>query len=94
MSTPLYGITIGGRHYTDIALPFGCWTSSLAYARTTNAVVYILRKKGHYGHCHLDDFVGVAGTKLEADRTYADLLETTTDLGLVLSPKKCTPPTR
>ena len=94
LSVPLFGITLAGKHYTDIALPFGCRTSSLACARTTNAVVYLLRRKGHMVHCYLDDFVGVAGTKEEAERAYSDMLETSRALGLALSARKCTPPTK
>ena len=51
LSTPLLDIA------TDIALPptFDCRTSSMACARTTNAVVYILRKRGHFVHWYLND---------------------------------------
>ena len=66
LSAPLLGITLHWKHYTDIAPPFGCRTSSMACARTTNTVVYLLRKKGHYVHCYLDDFVDVAPTADDA----------------------------
>ena len=46
LSTPLFGITIDGNVYVDVAPPFGCRTSSIACARTTNMVVYLLRKCG------------------------------------------------
>ena len=94
LSTPLLGITLDGRFYTDIAPPFGCRTSSMACARTTNAVVYLMRKKKHHVHCYLDDFVGVAATKQQADRAYADFTRLAAQLGLELSPSKCIPPTK
>ena len=94
LSTPLLGITLNGLYYTDIAPPFGCRTSSMACARTTNAVVYLLRKKGHFLHCYLDDFVGVAPTRQAADAAYNDFTEITAQLGLALSPEKCQPPAK
>ena len=94
LSTPLLGIKFKGKHYTDIAPPFGCRTSSMACARTTNAVVYLLRKKGHYVQCYLDDFVGVARTLREANEAYTDFMSLTASLGLALSPSKCHPPTK
>ena len=92
LSAPLLGIAIDGQHYTDIAPPFGCRTSSMACARTTNAVVYLLRKKGHHVHCYLDDFVGVAPDKASADEAYGALIDLAATLGLALSPAKCHPP--
>ena len=94
LSTPLLGISLNNKHYIDIALPFGCRTSSLACARTTNAVVYLLRKAGHFVHCYLDDFVGMAPTENQAHQAYNDFKNLTRTLGLDLSPSKCTPPTK
>ena len=54
LSTTLLGILVDGQHYTDIAPPFGCRTSLVACARTTNAVVYLLRKREHFVHYYLD----------------------------------------
>ena len=90
ISTPLLGVTINSKYYTDISPPFGCRTSSMARARTTNAVVYLMRKRGHHVHCYLDDFVGVAPPKTEAEAAYNECIELTNHLGLVLSPNKCT----
>ena len=66
----------------------------MACARTTNAVVYILHKKGHFVHCYIDNFVGVAPTKAKADEAYMDCMDITARLGLVLSPGKCIPSTK
>ena len=94
LSTPLLGITLNGEYYTDIAPPFGCRTSSMACARTTNAVVYLMRKNAHFIHCYLDDFVGVAPTRDAANIAYSEFIEVTSKLGLALSPDKCHPPTK
>ena len=63
---PHLRITHNKYTYFNIAPSFGCRTSSTSCAQTTNAVVYLLRKKGYYALCYLDDFVRVAPT-LEAD---------------------------
>ena len=94
LSTPLLGIVLDGQYYTDIAPPFGCRTSSMACARTTNAVTYLMRKRGHFIHCYLDDFVGVAADKQQADAAYTDLNNLAKTLGLELSPAKCHPPAK
>ena len=94
LSTPLFGITHDGKYYIDAAPPFGCRTSSMACARTTGAVVYLLRKMGHFALCYLDDFVGVASTHESAMKAYNDLMDITKKLGLELSIPKCVPPTK
>ena len=94
LSTPLLGIMFGNKFYVDAAPPFGCRTSSMACARTTGAVVYLLRKRRHFALCYLDDFVGAAATHAEALRAYQDLLDITSRLGLELSLPKCVPPTK
>ena len=59
LSVPLLGITFDTNKYFDIAPPFGCRTSSMACARTTNAVVHLMTNLGFYVICYLDDFIGV-----------------------------------
>ena len=55
--------------------------------------MYLMRKKGHFALCYLDDFVGAARTEREAQTAYRDLLDITQELGRELSPSKCIPPT-
>ena len=93
LSTPLFGIVIYGKYYTDIAPPFGCRTSAMACVRTMNVVVYLLRKRGHFVHCYLDNFVWVAPMKHQAYTAYMDCMDIPAQLGL-LSPTKCTPPSK
>ncbi len=92
LSTPLYGVTLDGSIYVDIALPFGCRTSSLACARTTGAVVYLMRRAGFHCLCYLDDFVGIEVSQPMAAEAYAYFVKLTGWLGLALSPEKCTSP--
>ena len=93
LSTPLYGITLDGRTYVDIAPPFGCRTSSMACARTTGAVVHLMKDRGHRVLCYLDDFVGIAATHEQAQRAYQEMIGLARTLGLDLAPKKCVAPT-
>ena len=94
LSTPLYGLTLNNKIYIDIAPPFGCRTSSLACARTTDAVVHLMRQQGHHTLCYLDDFVGVESSLERANEAYSAFLSLAQCLGLQLSPHKCVPPTR
>ena len=66
----------------------------MACARTTNAVAYLMRKRGHYVHCYLDELVGVAPTRTEAKSAFNECIELTNHLGLILSPNRCTPPAK
>ena len=93
LAAPLYGITLDGKVYIDTAPPFGCRTSSMACARTTNAVVYLLQKLGHFAKCYLDDFAGAAGTRQWAEAAYAAFKRLARELGLDLAEDKCVPPT-
>ena len=93
LSTPLYGITLDGNTYIDIAPPFGCRTSSMACARTTGAVVHIMRECGYHVMCYLDDFVGIAASYEGAYEAYQAMLTLARTLGLDLAPKKCIAPT-
>ena len=78
----------------DLAPPFGCRMSALACSRTTAAVVWILKKKGVWSRCYLDDFVG-AERDLEIANEYFELVqEVTSELGLDLAKEKCTAPAK
>ena len=94
LSVPLLGISFNDKMYLDIAPPFGCRTSSMACARTTNAVVYLLNNMGHDVICYLDDFIGVEDTYDKACVSYHDAMLLLNKLGLAVSNKKCIPPTQ
>ena len=70
LSSQLLAIKVSDQFYLDIALPFGCRTSALACARTTRAVVWLLRKKGFFSLCYLNDFVGVESSFDKAVAAY------------------------
>ena len=92
LSVPLFGITMKNKMFFDLALPFGCRTSAMACARTTSAVVHIIKKEGYHCLCYLDDFVGIETTKEKAIKAYKYALSTLNYLGLDISAHKCKPP--
>ena len=94
LSVPLLGITFNKQMYLDIAPPFGCRTSSMACARTTDAVVYLLNNMGFDVICYLDDFIGVEDTYEKACKSYDCSLNLLKQLGLAVSYKKCIAPTQ
>ena len=91
LSVPLLGISINNI-YLDIAPPFGCRTSALACARTMRVVLWLLRQKGFFCLCYLDDFVGLEATKERAKEAYAAFLTLTSQLSLAIALNKCSPP--
>lgn len=93
LSIPLLGITFEQKFYLDLAPPFGCRMSAMACARTTEAVVWLVRKQGFTIFCYLDDFVGVEKQETRAEAAYAELVSLTKDLGLHLASNKCVAPT-
>ena len=86
---PLFGITLDSNIYLDMAPSFSCWTSSLASARMTNAVVYLIMKQGFHALCYLDDFVGAEPDWITAERAYPSIIRITAELGLDLATVKC-----
>ena len=84
-SLPLLGISINNDIYLDIAPPFGCRTSVLAYVCTTRAVVWLIRKAGYFALCYLDDFVGLERTKSNAEEANNKYLSISYELGLALA---------
>ena len=94
LSVPLLGIQFKEQFYIDIAPPFGCRTSALAFVRTTYAIVWLLRKAGYFSLCYLDDFVAVEPTKEKAEEAYPKFNSYTVELGLQLALDKCTAPNK
>ena len=94
LSVPLLGITFNNNKFFDLAPPFGCRTSAMACARTTNAVVFLLKNKGFTCFCYLDDFLGIEDSFVKSQIAYNAALNLLKFLGLQVSPSKCIPPTQ
>ena len=88
LSEPLLGISVQNNYYIDIAPPFGCRTSALACARTTRDVVWLIRQKGFYCLCYLDDFAGVENSRERAIEAYAEFNSLAQELGSCVSIEK------
>ena len=91
-SIPLLGLKLNVKYFLDISLPCGAGLPPLECARTTRALVRLLRKEDFYRHCYLDDFIGLEATKDKAEKAYARVVELAATLGLDLASKKCSPP--
>ena len=91
---PLLGLKFDGLIYLEVCPSFGCRLSGAACQRTTNAVVYLMRKAGYTTLAYLDDFCGIARTRQEAQHAYDAFIGLAADLGLALAKDKCQPPTQ
>ena len=80
LSVTLLGISLNNNiiwYYTAIWLPH-------ISARTTRAAVWILRQRGFFYLCYLDDFIGMESTTGKALEAYNEFLNITSRFGLVL----------
>ena len=93
LDTPLLGLHHEGKYYVDVCPPFGCRLSSTACQRMSNAVVYLMAKRGSWSLAYLDDYCGAAPTRAAAQADYKAFLALADRLGLVLASQKCMPPT-
>lgn len=91
---PLLGMFFEGQYYIDVCPSFGARLSSSACQRSTSAVVYLLRKDGHWALNYLDDFCGSDSTLSAASLAYDAIHTLCDDLGLKLADEKCAPPSQ
>ena len=91
---PLLGIVFDGEYFTDICPIFGCRASGGSQQRVSEAVVHIMRSKGHATLAYVDDFCGITPMLKGATAALADFEGLAQDLGLVLAPDKQPSPRR
>lgn len=94
LDTPLLGLKVDDGIYLDLCPAFGCKSSASACQRMANAVVHIMRNKGHFVLAYLDDFSGCHSDILLADQGYRDFLQLAQELGLSLATQKCVKPSK
>ena len=87
IDTTLLGFSFEGKAYLDLCPPFGARLSGNACQRTTSALTFLMRSKGHWMLNYLDDFCGGHQSLSGATEAYDHLLGLTKDLGLALAPK-------
>ena len=83
------GYMFDGEMYFDTVLPMGLTSSAYFAQRITNAVIFILRKKGIQGVNYIDD-IGGAASPSEAQQQFDDLGSLLKDLGILESTAKAT----
>ena len=77
--------------YLDTRLPFGTRHGSQFFQRTSDAVRYIMKCKGHTIINYIDDFLG-CGTPTTAEIAFKNLFQLMNDLGLTISERKLVHP--
>lgn len=92
LDTPFLAMQTRRGTFLDLCPSFGCRSSSAACQRTSNAVVYLMRKEGFVTYAYLDDYAGCSATEEEAIRAYNYFIALTNNLGLKLATEKCQPP--
>lgn len=92
LDSPFLGIKIGSNIYIDRCPPFGCRSSAAICQRMANGLVFIMAKENHNITAYLDDFGGCHKSLKQANSAYHRFIELAKELGLELSPHKCSPP--
>ena len=87
------GIIWGSDAYIDAAVAFGWVHGSAASQRVSDAVTFILAKKGIKLFAYIDDYILVS-PKATADHHFDTLASLLSELGLPSNPEKQTPPCR
>ena len=79
----------------DTRLPFGASSSPGTFQAITTSITRILKRKGFKAICvYIDDFIIVADTYSECQRTFKELLALLLKLGFSISWKKVVSPTQ
>ena len=86
----LLGLNWNGA-YIDTCLPFGTRHGSQFFQRTSDAVRYIMRRRGFDIINYIDDFLGF-GTRSTAQASFKALYKIMQELGLTISEKKLVHP--
>lgn len=92
LDSPFLGIKVGSKIYIDRCPPFGCRSSASICQRMANAIVFIMAKDNHTITAYLDDLGGCHPSLNSATHAYQRFLNLASELGLELSPNKCSPP--
>ena len=91
---PLLGFMYNDKYYMDICPPFGLRSAAMMMQRTTEAVSFIHRIKGHESFPYIDDF---GGAELSCSKSLFELRilqQVLSELGLVEAINKVCEPTQ
>ena len=87
-----FGIQWRGRQYLDAAAAFGWVHGSGAFQMASDAIAFLMAKKGYKMFPYIDDYILVTHRD-KADDAFQYLVHLLTDLGLPMNPDKLCPPT-
>lgn len=94
LAVPLLGMAHRGRIFVDICPSFGCRTSGVSQQRVSQAITYLMNKRGFSCLAYVDDFCGLEVSLEEATRAFNVFHEICTDLGLAIAHEKSAAPTQ
>ena len=87
-----FGIQWRGRQYLDAAAAFGWVHGSGAFQMASDAIPFLMAKRGYKMFPYIDDYILVTH-RANADDAFQYLVYLLTDLGLPMNPDKLCPPT-
>ena len=85
------GIYWQGEYFLDLSVAFGWVHGSATFQRLSDAIVYIMRRKGYDLVAYIDDYIGIAPAEV-AHSQFDFLSSILTRLGLPMNPDKRVPP--
>ncbi len=94
LDLPLLGLTWQGKFYIDLAVPFGLRHGARNMQSVSVAFVEILKNLGIVALPYIDDIVGVANTKKQAEEDLATAVALMEELGIQEATGKRSNPSR
>ena len=88
-----FGIKWADAFYVNFAVAFGWTHGSGAFQILSDAIAFIMAKKGVKLHCYIDDYI-VVSSKHKASTEFTLLCDLLDELGLPINASKLTPPTK
>ena len=88
-----FGIKWADAFYVDLAIAFGWTHGSGAFQILSDAIAFIMAKKGVKLHCYIDDYI-IVSSKHKALTEFTLLCDLLNELGLPMNESKLTPPTK
>lgn len=94
LAYPLLGIQHRAGFYVDICPSFGCRVSGASQQRVSEAVAYMMKKKGHRILVYVDDFAGIHSEHAGAVKAFEDFNLLCAEIGLQLAEEKSARPAK
>ena len=88
-----FGLKWGDSYFIDGAIAFGWVHGSASFQLASDAVRFIMKKKGFDVFAYIDDFI-IVSPKHKAHLAFHALHDLLSELGLPINPAKCDPPSK